>query len=76
VNIGPRQQGRECGAHVWHTRLNHREIINGIQQQAAHGPYPKSTLYGKGDSGERIASVICERVGADTSSKRLQGRAG
>lgn len=69
VNIGTRQAGRECGPQVWHTTLSHRQIISGIQQQIAHGPYLRSTLYGSGHAGERIAEVIVEQCTSHRTRK-------
>jgi UDP-hydrolysing UDP-N-acetyl-D-glucosamine 2-epimerase len=64
VNVGTRQQGRERGPNAVDAEGTLAQpLLLKIQQQAAHGPYQSSSLYGKGDSGERIASVICERVG-------------
>ena len=59
VNIGTRQQGRERGPNVIDVPHEVAAIRAAVQQQAAHGPYPSSTLYGEGTAGERIADVLC-----------------
>ena len=58
VNIGTRQQGRERGPNVldvaWHDA---GEISNAVELARAMAPM-KSTLYGEGHAGERIAEVL------------------
>ena len=58
VNIGSRQQGREHGPNVVHTGYVRKEIQVAIQRQIAHGRYPRSTLFGDGRAGTRIAEVL------------------
>jgi UDP-hydrolysing UDP-N-acetyl-D-glucosamine 2-epimerase len=67
VNVGTRQHGRERAAHVLDVPHGALHIANAIESQIAHGPYPSSMLYGHGNSGQRIAEVLIERVCADTS---------
>jgi hypothetical protein len=74
VDIGSRQYGRERGPHVVHVGHDPR-IMAAIQQQAAHGPYPSSSLYGTGNSGTQIAEVLADVTGdrTRTGSGWLQG---
>jgi UDP-hydrolysing UDP-N-acetyl-D-glucosamine 2-epimerase len=60
VNVGGRQQGRERGPNVRDVPSGEPlATIRAIYDQVTHGPFKSSTLYGKGDSGERIAEVLC-----------------
>ena len=59
VNIGTRQRGRERAAHAIDVPHDRVAILEAIQTQIAHGPYPSSLLYGRGDAGERIAEILC-----------------
>lgn len=58
VNIGTRQQGREHGENVRFAGYEAGEIEAAIREQLAHGRYPRSTLFGDGNAGERIAEVL------------------
>jgi UDP-hydrolysing UDP-N-acetyl-D-glucosamine 2-epimerase len=58
VNIGTRQQGRQCGANVTHVGYDRSAIADAIRQQVAHGPYASDPIYGDGRAGERIARVL------------------
>ncbi len=58
VNIGSRQNGRECGNNVLHVDHNKEEILKAINFQLKHGKYEKSLKFGKGNSGELIADVL------------------
>jgi UDP-hydrolysing UDP-N-acetyl-D-glucosamine 2-epimerase len=69
VNIGSRQGGRERGPNVIDVDYNHKEIEVAIQKQIKHGAYQKSTLYGEGDAGQKIANVIAKAV--LTTTKKL-----
>ena len=62
VNVGTRQQGRERGPNVIDVDYQVADIKASIEYQAQRGRYPSSALYGRGDAGERIAEVLCERV--------------
>jgi UDP-hydrolysing UDP-N-acetyl-D-glucosamine 2-epimerase len=69
VNIGSRQHGRQRGPNVIDVPHDAEQIARAVQQQVAHGRYPSSSLYGEGNSGERIAEVLASvshRI--DTSS--------
>jgi UDP-hydrolysing UDP-N-acetyl-D-glucosamine 2-epimerase len=59
VNIGTRQQGRERGPNVIDVGHDPAAIRAAVARQIDHGRYPRSTLYGRGDAGERIAEVLC-----------------
>ena len=58
VNIGRRQTGRERGANVIDVDHNVEAISNAITFQIAHGAYQPDFMYGKGNSGEKIASLL------------------
>src|SRR3989344_1902826 len=58
VNIGTRQSGRERGANVIDAPYDRFQIKTAIQNQLAHGPYPKDTLFGDGLAGEKIAHIL------------------
>lgn len=58
VDIGSRQQGRECADNVLWSSHDASEIASAIQRQITHGPYPSSPLYGTGDAGPRIAERL------------------
>ena len=69
INIGSRQGGRERGPNVMDVGYSHQEIEAAIQKQIAHGMYAKSTLYGEGDAGDKIARIIAtEQL---TTTKKL-----
>ncbi|MBM3506254.1 MAG: UDP-N-acetylglucosamine 2-epimerase (hydrolyzing) [Alphaproteobacteria bacterium] len=68
VNIGTRQQGREHGANVMFTPHDAAQIAAAVRRQIAHGRYPRSTMYGVGDSGKKIADILA------SSSFRIQKR--
>lgn len=58
VNIGTRQQGRERSNNVVDVGYAAADIIQAIRPQIAHGRYPSDQLYGNGQAGERIASIL------------------
>ncbi len=58
VNIGNRQLGRERAGNVADVPYNSEMITGAVKRQVAHGKYPCSTLYGKGDAGEKIAKIL------------------
>ena len=65
VNIGPRQQGRECGANVVHapwTRAGIRRAIASVVGRR----FPAGNPYGGRDTGKRIAAVL--------AGLRMEGR--
>lgn len=63
VNVGTRQWGRERAGNVIDVPHDADQIHAAIERQVAHGRYPSSSLYGTGNSGERIAEVLaCEQA--------------
>lgn len=58
VNIGTRQQGRERSKNVMDVNCDEHEIKSAIEKQLKHGLYPPEYLYGKGDSGKKIADIL------------------
>lgn len=58
VNVGTRQSNRERAKNVLDVDHDSAEIASAIQRQIAHGPYERSTLYGDGTAGERIAEIL------------------
>lgn len=59
VNIGDRQRGRERGPNVIDVGYSAREIRQAVYH-AMNLEVPRSTLYGDGESGLRIAKVLEE----------------
>lgn len=68
VNIGSRQQGREHGPNALFVDYRAEDILGAIRTQAAHGKYGRSTLFGDGSAGKRIADVLA------TAKLRIQKR--
>lgn len=58
VNIGSRQHGRERAKNVIDVPHDAAAIHEAVACQIGHGLYPSSSLYGRGDAGQRIAEVI------------------
>lgn len=58
VNIGGRQAHRERGPNVIDVGHDEGEILAALRTQLAHGPYERSTLYGDGRAGPRIAEIL------------------
>lgn len=58
VNIGSRQAGREHGPNVAHVGYYQEEIEAAIKKQIAHGRYERSTMFGDGTAGQKIAEVL------------------
>ena len=58
VNIGTRQGGREHGPNVMHVPYNAAQIEAAVHKQLAHGRYPRSTMFGDGSAGAKIADVL------------------
>jgi UDP-hydrolysing UDP-N-acetyl-D-glucosamine 2-epimerase len=59
VNIGSRQEKRIRARNVIDVDYDSEEIYSAIKKQLAIKNYKKSTIYGSGDSGEKIANQIC-----------------
>jgi len=60
VNIGNRQAGRERGENVVDVPHQAAAIKTGIVDQIEHGQYEPTTIYGDGNAGEQIATVLSE----------------
>ena len=60
VNIGSRQNGRECGKNVVHVGYKHEEIQKAIKIQLQHGRYERSNLFGNGNTGKLIAEILAK----------------
>lgn len=58
VNIGTRQEGREHGENVIHADYDSNKIYNAIKFQMKHGKYPRSSLFGDGNAGTKIADIL------------------
>ncbi len=58
VNIGTRQQGRERGPNIVDVGYNADEIEAAAHRQIAHGKYERSSLFGDGKAGQRIAEIL------------------
>lgn len=60
VNIGSRQAGRENGQNVVHVDYDAKEIEKAVKKQMEKGKFERSTLFGDGQAGERIAKILSE----------------
>ena len=60
VNVGTRQQGRERGPNVADAGHDAGAIENAVRGQIAHGRYPRSSLFGDGQAGQRMANVLAD----------------
>jgi UDP-hydrolysing UDP-N-acetyl-D-glucosamine 2-epimerase len=58
VNIGTRQSGREHASNVTHASYDADAIESAIRKQISHGRYPRSTMFGDGNAGQRIAEIL------------------
>ena len=58
VNIGTRQAHRERAKNVLDVMPEVEQIREAIDKQINHGKFPRSLLYGDGNSGTRIASKL------------------
>jgi len=58
VIVGERQFGREHGKNVIFVKHDSNEIFKAAVQQIRHGKYEGSDLFGTGDSGEKMISII------------------
>ncbi len=58
VNVGTRQAGRERGANVLDAPYDAKAIATAVRRQLEVGRYPRSTLFGDGTAGRRIADVL------------------
>ena len=60
VNIGSRQTGRARGRNVKDVGHGVVSILSAAREQIDHGRYPRDTLYGDGNSGQKIAAALAE----------------
>ena len=58
VNIGSRQNRRERGQNVIDVGYDKTDIWNAIIYQINHGSYDRDLVYGGGDAGVKIASLL------------------
>ncbi|RXP52735.1 UDP-N-acetylglucosamine 2-epimerase (hydrolyzing) [Lutibacter sp. HS1-25] len=61
INIGSRQHNREQGGNVKNVGYSQSEIETAINEAISNGKCKASTVYGKGDSGIKIANLL-ERI--------------
>ena len=62
VVIGDRQSGRECADNVMFSNYNSEDISNKILRQLKQIKYNKSTLYGDGNAGYKMAQILNSSV--------------
>ncbi|MBW1705221.1 MAG: UDP-N-acetylglucosamine 2-epimerase (hydrolyzing) [Deltaproteobacteria bacterium] len=60
VDIGNRQANREHGKNVVHVDYDAKLIEKAVRGQMENGRYERSTLYGDGRAGKRIATILSE----------------
>lgn len=60
VNIGSRQQSRECAENVIQAEYSVESIRGAIENALDAGKSEPSSLYGTGNSGQRIAQVLAQ----------------
>ncbi|RLB80749.1 MAG: UDP-N-acetylglucosamine 2-epimerase (hydrolyzing) [Deltaproteobacteria bacterium] len=60
VNIGTRQNGRMMGRNVVHADYDRNDIKEKIVSLLNGGRFEPSTIYGEGNSGEKIANILAE----------------
>ena len=66
VNIGTRQHGRERGPNVMDVGYDRQQIRQGVEHHLKNGRFPRTSLYGDGKAGPRIADLLA-RVDLDIS---------
>ncbi len=69
VTVGTRQHNRERAPNVVDAPHERGAIAEAISAQIAHGPYERSTIFGDGNAGRRIAEVLA--VAQPTIQKSL-----
>ena len=60
VTVGTRQQGREHGPNFVTVDHDKTVIADAIRDQIGHGQYERSTLFGDGTAGRKIADKLAE----------------
>jgi UDP-hydrolysing UDP-N-acetyl-D-glucosamine 2-epimerase len=68
VNVGTRQHGRDRAGNVIDVDYDRNQIVDAVRQQLRRGRYPSDHLYGDGQAGGRIASLLA------TAPLRVQKR--
>lgn len=58
VNIGSRQNNRLRASNVIDVNYDQSKIYDAISSQVNHDKYPSSDIYGNGNSGKKIASIL------------------
>lgn len=58
INIGNRQHRRSRAQNVMDVNYDRNEIKNATKEMIKKGHFPSSTLYGDGNSGEKIAEIL------------------
>jgi UDP-hydrolysing UDP-N-acetyl-D-glucosamine 2-epimerase len=58
INIGSRQNWREHDGNVIHVPHDAAAIEAAARRQIAHGRYPRSTMFGDGTAGRKIADAV------------------
>ena len=62
VNIGTRQSGRERGRNVLDVAYDRGEITRAIRHHMGNGSYPRDSIYGDGNAGNKIAELLAKVV--------------
>ena len=62
VLVGDRQQDREHDQNIVFAGYEQKDIQEKLEQQLKHGRYERSTVFGKGDAGTRIAAELPKLV--------------
>jgi UDP-hydrolysing UDP-N-acetyl-D-glucosamine 2-epimerase len=60
VTVGTRQQNRERGPNVVNADYDADAIAGAIRAQVEHGPYERSSIFGDGTAGRKIADILAE----------------
>ncbi|MEK7078208.1 MAG: UDP-N-acetylglucosamine 2-epimerase [Patescibacteria group bacterium] len=58
VLVGSRQNSRERGDNVIETKMDSSEIITAVKRQLKIGKYPRNTMFGNGNAGNKIADIL------------------
>jgi UDP-hydrolysing UDP-N-acetyl-D-glucosamine 2-epimerase len=61
VNIGTRQSGREHASNVCFVGYDETQIVDAVYKRINHGRYPRSSLFGDGQAGPKIAEILAEK---------------
>ena len=72
VNIGPRQNGRERTENVIDVNYNKDDILGALKLQINHGKYTPSFIYGDGNSGMRMTSILENIDSSDIEKKFIR----